>query len=177
MPFLLTIKLTGPIYCYKQSYKEYLVNLFLSHEARLNKTSVSGPADGNCGQSGGGHFFFLLIFFLVWYEYFVIFLRKKIGGQKWKKKFPVLTHPAAGPETEVFLVWPKNVAKKDTNWVKTGIVEVAIVQFIIVVTSCQMRLEFRDKVKCLLCVQNHECPIWIRWDWGRNTIQVYVLNT
>ena len=103
-----------------------MVNLFLSHEARIKKTSVSGPAGGrNCGQSGGGNFFFYLFSFgLV--RKLSFFEEKKFGGKNGKEKFPVLTHLAAGPETEVYLVWPKNVEKKDTNWVKTGIVEVAL---------------------------------------------------
>ena len=40
----------------------------------------------------------------------VHFLRKKFFFKKIKKipSRPFLTHPAAGPETEVFLVWPND---------------------------------------------------------------------
>ena len=74
--------------------------------ARLKITFVSRPAGGrNCGQSGGRNFisFFFLLIWGVWLENIVHILRKKLFffGKKEKKvpSCPLLTHPAAGPET------------------------------------------------------------------------------
>ena len=79
-----------------------------TNKASLNK-SVSGVAGGqNYGQSGGrkNFFFSFYLFFFGKKMNFFFFFPKTIKKASSRHDF---THPAAPPETVLFLGWPKRL--------------------------------------------------------------------